>query len=73
MNASQPTAAAQPSIHKLAAESTDMLAHAAGSARHDQSRSPLVVDFDKSAPNTPSGMNQWLTAQGQPIVTPRSA
>ncbi|NBU65021.1 MAG: hypothetical protein EBS29_11060, partial [Chloroflexia bacterium] len=35
-----------------------------GSEWHDKSKSPLVVDFDKTSPNTPSGMNQWLQGQG---------
>ncbi|NBU64459.1 MAG: hypothetical protein EBS29_08175, partial [Chloroflexia bacterium] len=71
INTTQPTAAAQSSIHKLNAESVDMLAHATGSEWHDKSKSPLVVDFDKTSPNTPSGMNQWLASQGKP-VSPRA-
>ena len=60
----QPIVAAKPNVHKLTAESTDMLAHAVGSEWHDKNKSPLVVDFDKTSPNTPDGISQWLQSQG---------
>ena len=64
VSTTQSTVAAKPSIHKLTAESTDMLAHAVGSEWHDKNKSPLVVDFDKTSPNTPDGISQWLQSQG---------
>ncbi len=64
----QPIVAAKPNLHKLTAESTDMAAHAVGSEWHDKNKSPLVVDFDKTSPNTPDGINQWLQSQGVKLL-----
>lgn len=74
---SAPVAEAKPSVRKLDADSTDMMAHAAGGEWHDKSKSPLVVDFSPPSQaqiKSIGGMDQWLASQGQAVkVSPRAA
>lgn len=76
-SSSQSVAEAKPSVRRLDADSTDMMAHAAGSEWHDKSKSPLVVDFSPPSQTeikSIGGMDQWLASQGQAVnASPRAA